>query len=135
MEATVNPLDAIAADPKRSAVDRLTDWFDTLRAIKRRKVRDDPELFRAYHKHVVGLRDAVDAHVERLIGQLSRIVANGVADGEFPATLDPATAARAFLQATYRFHHPALLVLDPPPTDAEARVVLALLVAGMRAGI
>lgn len=135
MEATVRPLDAITADRGRSAVERLSAWFDTLRAIKRRKVRDDPELFRAYHKHVVGLRDAVDAHVEHLIGQLTTIVADGVAGGEFSAVLDPAAAARAFLQATYRFHHPALLVLDPPPTDEDARMVLALLVAGMRAGV
>ena len=123
--ATVTgPLAAIAADTGRPAADRLADWFDTLRTLKRRKVLEDPELFRAYHTMVVKLRDVTDGHIAALVGQLRRIVADGITAGEFSS----------FLHATMRFHHPSLITLDPPPTDAEARTVFALLLAGLRSG-
>jgi hypothetical protein len=65
---------------------------------------------------------------------LERMIAAGVAAGEFPRKLDPEAAARAFLQATSPFHHPALVVQEPPSTEADARAVLGLLLAGLRAG-
>lgn len=49
MQKVMVPLTAIADDRKKSAPERLALWFDTLREAKRRKVLDDPELFRVYH--------------------------------------------------------------------------------------
>ena len=130
----MDPLEAIAADRARPAPERLARWFDALRLAKRHKVRDDPELFRVYHRVVETMREAVGEHIEALLAQLEAIIADGVAAGEFAGKLDPKAAARSFLYATAAFHHPALVVLEPLPTEAEARAVLDLLLAGMRAG-
>jgi AcrR family transcriptional regulator len=128
------PLEAIAADKTRPAGERLKAWFDHLRAAKLKKVRRDPELFRVHFKYFQSLREVTDEHVLNLHRQVERIIADGIAAKEFSPKPNPAAAARAFLQATARFHHPALVMLDPPPKDADARAVFALLLAGLRAG-
>ena len=129
-----DPLDAIAGDRARPAAERLAAWFDTLREAKRHKVRDDPALFHVYHNTVMAMRDVVDGHVAALAGQVERIIADGQAAGEFARGQEPAELARAFQQATLAFHHPALVMQDPAPTDEDARAVLGLLLAGLRAG-
>ncbi len=131
----MDPLEAIAADHERPASERLATWFDALRMAKRKKVRDDPELFRVYHRVVETMREIVSEHIDALLEQLERIIADGVAAGEFAGKLDPKTAARSFLYASAAFHHPALVMLDPQPTEAEAHAVVALLLAGLRAGM
>ncbi len=133
LHAVSAPLETIAADAARPAGERLAAWFDALRAAKQGKFRDDPELFRVYHAIAGSAREVVGAHVAALLGQLERIVADGVRAGEFRAGLEPAGAARAFLQATAPFHHPAMVVQEPAPTGADARAVLDLLLAGLRA--
>ncbi len=130
----MDPLDAIVADRERPASERLARWFDALRTAKRKKVRDDPELFRVYHRVVETMREVVGEHIAALLTQLEAILTDGMATGEFSARLDPKTAARSFLYATAAFHHPALVMLEPLPTDAEARAVTDLLLAGLRAG-
>ena len=134
LHAMMGPLEAIASDHARPASERLAAWFDALRIAKRHKVRDDPELFRMHHKIVVAAREVVDEHVEALRGQVARIIADGMAAGEFSARLEPGAAARTFLYAMSAFHHPALIMQETPPTDADARAVLELLLAGLRAG-
>ena len=134
LEKVTLPLAAIAADTALPAAERLTKWFDKLRILKRRKVQDDPELFHVYHKHVATMRDVTDKHVQALLSQLERIITDGITAADFSPKLHAPAAAGAFLQATARFHHPAMIMLDPPPTDADARMVLALLLAGLRAG-
>ena len=134
LHAVTDPLERIAGQTERPAAERLAAWFDTLREIKRRKVRDDPELFQVYHHVAEQAREVVAEHVGTLRGQLARIMADGIAAGGFAAGLDAAQAARAFMQATVQFHHPAMVAQDPPPTDADARAVFALLLAGLQAG-
>jgi hypothetical protein len=51
-------------------------------------------------------REVVRAHVEHLVAQLGRIIAEGVERGDFDVS-DPAAAARALFDATSRFHNPA----------------------------
>jgi AcrR family transcriptional regulator len=134
LNAVNAPLEAIAADKTRSAGDRLKSWFDHLRASKLKKVRGDPELFRVHYQYFQSLREVADDHVTHLHRQVERIIADGIAGKEFSPKVNPVAAARAFLQATARFHHPAMVMLDPPPKDADARAVFALLLAGLRAG-
>lgn len=129
-----DPLEAIAGDRAQPSAQRLAAWFEALREAKRRKVRDDPELFQVYHNTVMAMREVVDEHVATLTGQVERIIADGMTTGEFAPRPDPAALARAFQHATLAFHHPALVMRDPPPTDADAHAVLALLLAGLRAG-
>ncbi len=129
-----DPLEAIANDRARPAAERLAGWFDTLREAKRHKVRDDPELFHVYHNTVMAMREVVDEHIALLASQVERIIADGIAAGEFARGPGPAVLARVFQHATLAFHHPALVMQDPTPTDADARAVFALLLAGLKAG-
>jgi AcrR family transcriptional regulator len=134
LEAVNRPLAEIAEDRSRPASARLAAWFETLRTIKRKKVRDDPELFRVHHEVVRQSHDVVEDHVRTLLGQLERIIADGVLTREFGRQPSVKAAAQAFLHATSPFHHPAMVLQEPPLTEANARAVLALLLAGLRAG-
>lgn len=98
------PLAVIAAEDG-PAPERLRRWLDTLVAIKRRKVLDDPELFATYQALATEVGTVVAAHVGTLVGQVERILADGVAQGAF-AVPDTRAAAWAVLDATARFHNP-----------------------------
>jgi AcrR family transcriptional regulator len=128
-----DPLEAIVAAPAPAA-ERLERWLLALLAAKRRKVLDEPELFATFHALAQAARGVVERHVATLRGQIARIVRDGIAAGEFRVA-DPDAAALAVLQATVRFHHPHhLLETNPPPSEDDARRVIRLLVAGLRAG-
>ena len=135
LEAITSPLTAIANDHTRPAAERLLAWFDHLRAAKQRKVLGDPELFRVYHRLAMAAGDLASEHVATLLGQVEQIIADGITRREFSDRLDARAAAQACLHAMSPFHHPALLVQGPVPTEKEARVVLGLLLAGLRAGM
>jgi AcrR family transcriptional regulator len=133
LRAVLDPLEAIASSRSRAPSKRLAAWFDTLREIKQRKVIDDPELFRLHHQIVSQIPEVVAEHVAALLRQVQSIIEDGIKTGEFSSRLDPPVAARAFLQATTPFHHPALLLQNPPHSEADARAVFNLLLAGMKA--
>lgn len=123
--------EVVAADG--SAPDRLRRWFDTLIALKRSKVRDDPELFATYSELAADAREVVKAHVDTLVGQVARIIADGVAEGAFTVT-DPLAAAGAVFDATARFHNPAHAAeWSDPEIDAAFEQVWLLLRAGLSA--
>lgn len=135
LEKITAPLEVIAKDTRKSPTARLVAWFDTLRRAKQRKVLDDPELFRVYHRLAMDAGELGSLHVASLIDQLATIIAAGIEKKEFSAKLNARDAAQACLQSMAPFHHPALLVLGgSPPKEADARVVMSLLVAGLRAG-
>lgn len=134
LEAVTRPLAAIVEDRSRPASERLAAWFDTLRALKRRKLRDDPELFRVHSDVVKRSQEVVNEHVRTILGQVEQMIAEGVAAKEFPRKLEVKPAAQAFLHATSAFHHPAMVTQEPPLTEAHARAVLSLVLAGLRAG-
>ena len=134
LEAMMPPLEAVAAQGG-SAPKRLRRWLDLLIATKRRQAADDPELFAAYYALASQARDVVRIHVDALAGQAARIIADGVARGEFVAA-NPAAAGRAILYATSRFHHPAHAAewSDPGIDDALSEV-WRLLAKGLGAGM
>ena len=134
MDEMTAPIEAIAAEHTRPASERLALWFDLLRKSKRRKLIEEPALFRVYLDIVGDARKAADEHLKMLLRQLERIINDGKASGEFPPDIDPKSAARAFLHATSPFHHPALVMQQPSPTEADARALLRLVLAGLRAG-
>jgi len=134
LHVITSPLAAIAEDHGRPASERLVAWFDTLRAAKQRKVLDDPELFEVYHRLAVAARDLATEHVATLLGQVTMIIEDGIKSEEFSSRLDAKVAAKACLQATSAFHHPAMLSQGHVPEEAEAKAVLELLLAGLKAG-
>ncbi len=133
--ATVSrPLARIAASGE-PAERRLETWLLALAEAKRRKIHDDPELFATYHVLAADAATAISTHVDELRGQLARIVADGIADGSFNVA-DPAAAAVAVLTATLDFHHPVhVRAAGGRNREAEARPVIRLVLAGLKAGV
>jgi AcrR family transcriptional regulator len=126
------PLAAIAASDEPPA-DRLRRWLAELSGTKRRMAREDPELFQTFHTIATQAREVVTEHLRILADQVARIVADGIAAGEFRAA-DPAVAGRAVLQATARFHHPAHATeWSDTDLDADLDAVVSLLLTGLRA--
>jgi hypothetical protein len=122
----------VAAEEGR-AEDRLRRWLDLLVALKRRRAFDDPELFATYHRLAADARGVVKEHVEALVGQIARIIGDGVASGEF-AAMKPETAARAVFNATARFHNPAhASEWSDPGIDAAFEAVWSLMLGGLLA--
>jgi len=133
LESISTPLEAIAR-AERPAPERLERWLDGLVRAKRRKALDDPELFATYIELAAEARDVVRAHVETLVVQLARIIADGAARGEFVAE-DPRVAGRAVFDATSRFHHPAHAAeWSDPGIDTAYEGVRSLVLAGLIPG-
>jgi AcrR family transcriptional regulator len=126
------PLEAVVSG-KDPAPERLRRWFDTLMGYKRKHLRDDPELFATYHQLATEARDVVKAHVATLVGQLTRIIADGIERGELEVT-DPVAAARAVFNATVRFHNPIhASEWSDPGIDAAFEGVWSLILGGLGA--
>ena len=126
------PLAAIVEE-EGPAAQRLRRWLDALIAVKQQKVQGDPELFATYVALAAGAREVIAAHVDLLAGQLSRIIADGVAQGEFTVA-DPDEAARAVIDATGRFHNPAHAAeWSDPGIGAAFERVWALVLRGLKA--
>lgn len=125
------PLADVAAEAS-PAPERLRRWLDLLIAAKRSRALDDPELLATYMELVAEAREVVGAHVDRLVGQLTRIIADGVARGEFTVA-DPTAAGRAVFDATARFHNPAHAPeWADPGIDAAFEGVWSLVLSGLR---
>ena len=126
------PLEATVSEPG-PAIDRLGRWLQQLAATKQRMAREDAELFATFRQLTEEAREVVAAHVDHLADQAARIVADGVAAGEF-AEVDPAVTGRAVVHATARFHHPAHAEeWADPAVAADLAAVWAMLVSGLLA--
>jgi AcrR family transcriptional regulator len=127
------PLTKTAERPGPAA-ERLEDWVMTFVTASRRKALHDPELFAAYHAATEAARDPVEAHLARGRAQLARIIRRGIDGGEFAVT-SPNAAAAAVMDAMLRFWHPYHVRESADrPITRQARRVLGLLIAGLRAG-
>jgi AcrR family transcriptional regulator len=111
---------------------RLHSWLVQLATAKQTMATEDPELFETFHQLTLASREVVAAHVDHLADQVARIVADGMAAGEF-APGDPAVVGRAILHATARFHHPALAGewADRAALTRDLEAVYALLLRGL----
>ena len=125
----------IVADTATPAPERLHRWLRELIEAKRERAAEDPELFETYMILVAEAAEVTAAHVDELVAQLARVVADGVARDELVSD-DPAVTARAVFDATGRFHTPAHRAEWSSATiDAEFDAVWALLLAGLTKGV
>jgi AcrR family transcriptional regulator len=125
------PLEAIVEADEPAPV-RLRRWVEELSRAKRRMAQQDPELFATYARIVAQSRDVVAEHLETLADQAARVIAEGVAAGDFEPT-DTALAGRAVLHATARFHHPAHAIeWRDPEIEDHLDAVVSLLLRGLR---
>lgn len=127
------PLETIAQSAKAPSA-RLRSWFETLVALKRRKILEDPELFAVYHAVSEASHRVVSEHIAHLRAQLVHILSDGAASGEFDIK-NPEAAATAIFDATLRYHHPAFVAQSATPeADRSLKALLDLLLAGLKAG-
>lgn len=125
-----DPLDKIVEEDGPAPA-RLRKWIDALIVTKRAKVTSDPELFATYYALCAESRSVTLEHVEALMHQAARIIADGVARGEFTVE-DPEAAGRALLTATMRFHHPShASEWDDPRIDEDFECVWGFVLAGL----
>jgi AcrR family transcriptional regulator len=119
-----------AGDERPSA--RLRCWLDALFTAKRRKALDDPELFATYSVLARENSVVVEEHLADLVGQVARIIADGIAAEEF-RQCDPNVAARAVFDATARFHDPShAATWSGAGVDSAFEAVCSLVLAGLR---
>jgi len=133
LEHVMTPLTKLTADKKTPAPKRLKAWVRTLAETKRRKVLDDPEMFNVYHAITAEAHDVAARHVAHLQDQIGEILRDGVKAGDWPQK--PADgAAKLLLNATSRFHHPAMVQLDGGKSDLkELDALVDVLIAGLQA--
>lgn len=118
------------------AAERLTALVLALHRSKRTKFADDPEMHALYRRIVEDRPDLVLDYARRMTGLIRRILADGVARGEF-AACDLDAAAGAVRDAVTVFVHPAHVeAAARAGLDQESglRTVLRILVAGLAAG-
>ena len=112
---------------------RLERWLRTMFSIKHKKVSDDPEMFQTYLTLAREACEVVQAHKDRLVGQVAHILSDGVRQGVFQIA-DPQVTARAVFDATTRYHHPAHSDdWSDPQTPARIDALLTLLLRGLEA--
>ncbi|MFB8771370.1 TetR family transcriptional regulator [Streptomyces broussonetiae] len=133
LDRTSDALTGLVTETDRDPGARLRDWLRTLFEAKRRKAGDDPELFATYKVLTDENGAMVNAHLDELTGQLTRIIEDGVTDGTFTVT-DPPTTARAIFDATQLFHNPAhAQQWTEPDIVTEFEALVELLMRGLRA--
>jgi AcrR family transcriptional regulator len=113
---------------------KLRDWFMRLHLLKLKKVKADPELYAAFDAAASRARPFIQRHLTVMQGQLEKILADGMASGDFARTRAKSMAQALFL-GTAAFHHPRF-VLEHMHEDRvpQLRKVLDLLLAGTSAG-
>jgi AcrR family transcriptional regulator len=129
----MTPLTKIVADKKTPAPKRLKAWVRTLAEAKRRKVLDDAEMFNVYHAITSDAHEVVAQHVAHLQDAVGEILRDGAKAGDWPLKSADG-AAKMILNATSRFHHPAMVQLDGGKSDLkELDALMDLLIAGLQA--
>jgi AcrR family transcriptional regulator len=129
----MTPLTKIVADKKTPAPKRLKAWVRTLAEAKRRKVLDDVEMFNVYHAITSNAHEVVAQHVAHLQDAVGEILRDGAKAGDWPLKSADG-AAKMILNATSRFHHPAMVQLDGGKSDLkELDALMDLLIAGLQA--
>lgn len=127
------PQRKIAADKKTPAPKRLKAWVRQLAETKRRKVMDDQEMFEVYSAVTAEAHEVVAQHIVHMHDDLTEILRDGAKAGDW--SLKSADAAAVMvLNATSRFHHPAIVKLDGGRSDLkELDALMDVLIAGMQA--
>lgn len=132
LERVSEPLEQIVTEDA-SALERLRRWLDLLIATKRKRALDDSELFATYMELAADSREVVQEHVDHLVDQATRIIADGVQRGEWKID-NPAKVAQAVFHATTRFHKPAHVAeWTNPAIDAEFEGVWELIRTALNA--
>ncbi len=128
------PLGRITADTKTPAPRRLKAWVRALAEVKRKKVLDDAEMFAVYSTITLDAHAVVAEHITRLREDVVGILLDGARAGDWPLK-SAESRATLILNATSRFHHPAMVQMDAGKSDLkELDALMDVLIAGLAAG-
>jgi AcrR family transcriptional regulator len=100
-------LSLIMAEP-RPAGSRLREMLLTVHRVNQARFADQQRMQEMVCAAMEESWDAILGHIERFDALLGRVVAEGVANGEFRA-LDPIAATQCIRTAMIRFQHPLLM--------------------------
>jgi hypothetical protein len=126
------PVSKITADKTTPAPKRLKAWARALAEAKRKKVLSDPELFAVFKSIMADAHDVGEAHVAHLKDELADILRDGAKAGDW-SVKSPGETATLILNATSRFHHPAMVQLDGGKSDLrELDALMDVLIAGLK---
>lgn len=124
-------LSVIIAEP-RPAGARLRDMLLTSHRINQARFADQQRMQEMVCAAMEESWDAILGHIERFDALLSRVVAEGVASGEFRA-IDPVAATQCIRTAMMRFQHPLLMAQCERIPGPSAEEMIAFIMAALEA--
>ncbi len=124
-------LSLIIAKP-RPAGARLRDMLLTSHRINQARFADQQRMQEMVCAAMEESWDAILGHIERFDALLSRVVAEGVASGEFRA-IDPVAATQCIRTAMMRFQHPLLMAQCERIPGPSAEEMIAFIMAALEA--
>jgi AcrR family transcriptional regulator len=122
-------LSLIIAEP-RSAGARLRDMLLTSHRINQARFADQQRMQEMVCAAMEESWDAILGHIERFDALLGRVVAEGVANGEFRA-MDPVAATQCIRTAMIRFQHPLLMAQCERFPGPSAEEMIAFIMAAL----
>jgi len=122
-------LSLIIAEP-RPAGARLRDMLLTSHRINQARFADQQRMQEMVCAAMEESWDAILGHIERFDALLSRVVAEGVASGEFRA-IDPVAATQCIRTAMMRFQHPLLMAQCERIPGPSAEEMIAFIMAAL----
>ena len=94
------------ADP----CEKIHAWALEIHRAKVEKVRNDPELYKAFHMSTAQFKPFVQRHVEVMQKQLLGLVKEAIAKNGLE-NVDPEGMTKIIIEAGAGFHHPSLVAL------------------------
>lgn len=124
-------LSLIIAEP-RPAGARLRDMLLTSHRINQARFADQQRMQEMVCAAMEESWDAILGHIERFDALLGRVVAEGVANGEFRA-IEPVAATQCIRTAMMRFQHPLLMAQCERIPGPSAEEMIAFIMAALEA--
>jgi len=102
-------LEIISNERSIEPLERISKWFIELHRAKCTKIRNDPELFKAFNFSAQIEKQFVQRHLQNMDAQLKTLAADAVEAGQLRG--NPANIASLLFEATIAFHHPVVVAL------------------------
>jgi AcrR family transcriptional regulator len=128
-------MDAALADVCKgsgNAVKRIEKWYATLHRYKVEKVKNDPELFKAFDMNAEQKKSSNQRHVRNLHTQITSLLQEAYSD-KLLTKHSPEKARTILSEALVGFYHPRILYLHlHEKRDAILKQTLETLLEGLK---
>lgn len=114
------------------AVKRIVQWFVNLHRMKVAKIRNEPELFKAFNYSSQTEKPFVKHHMNRMRRQLSTIVSQAMNTGLIKRG-DVDSVVSLLFEGTVGYHHPLMVATYiNEPREQNLRQLLETLIGGLK---